>query len=119
MTMTSIEVCQGIEMLPVVDDMIKQEIDESHARLLWLTSAKDDSQMINSNHLQQLVDIYDQKGVHIEKLKKQCAHWRNVHSLTLKQKEMLTSLERHLVVFEKSCYQGLTEIQQIFTYETR
>ena len=110
---------QGIEMLPVADEMISEEINEAHARLLWLSSAKDTGQTVNSNHLQQFVEIYDEKNTQVTRLKAQCAHWRNTIHLTDKQKEMLTSLEHNLVTFEKACYRGLIEIQKIFECEVQ
>lgn len=104
---------QGIEMLPVADEMISEEVNEAHARLLWLSSAKDTKQIVNSEHLQQLIGLYDEKNMLVARLKAQCAHWRSTIHLTDKQKEMLTSLERSLVTFEKACYQGLVEIQKL------
>ena len=110
---------QGIEMLPVPDEMISEEINEAHARLLWLSSAKDTGQKVNSNHLKQFIEIYNEKSTQVTRLKAQCAHWRNTIHLTDKQKEMLTSLERSLVTFERACYQGLIEIQKMFKCKLR
>jgi len=104
---------QGIEMLPVVDEMISEEINDAHAELSWLSSAVSTNDDITNDHLQQLINRYEEKSTQADKLKEQCRLWRNTQYLSDQQKGMLTSLEGNLVRMEKVAQQVLMQIQKL------
>ena len=104
---------QGIEMLPVVDEMISDEINDAHAQLSWLSSTVSANDDMTNDHLQQLIDRYEEKSTQADKLKEQCRLWRNTQHLSDQQKDMLTSLEGNLVRMEKVAQQVLMQIKKI------
>ena len=104
---------QGIEMLPVVDEMISEEINDAHAQLAWLSSSVEANEVLTNDHLQKLIINYEEKSTQADKLKEQCRLWRNTQHLSEQQKEILTSLESNLVRIEKVSQQMLMQIKQI------
>lgn len=104
---------QGIEMLPVVDEMISDEINDAHAQLSWLSSTVSANDDMTNDHSQQLIDRYEEKSTQADKLKEQCRLWRNTQHLSDQQKDMLTSLEGNLVRMEKVAQQVLMQIKKI------
>lgn len=101
---------QGIEMLPVVDEMISKEINDSNDQLTFLSSA---NETFTSDHLQQLIATYEEKSSQANILKEQCRLWRNTQHLSEQQKALLTSLESNLVRSEKISQQVLIQIQKL------
>lgn len=100
-------------MLPVVDEMVSDDINDAHAQLTLLSKEQAEKEIFTNDHLQQLIDTYEEKSTQAHTLKEQCRLWRNTQHLSEQQKEMLSSLDTNLVKIEKVSQQILTQLQKL------
>ena len=106
---------QGIEMLPVIDEMVIENINDAHAQLSFLASKNQVKETLSNDQLQQLINTYEEKSNQAHLLKEQCRLWRNTQHLSDQQKLLLSSLELNLVRSEKVSQQILVEIHKQLT----
>ena len=103
---------QGIEMLPVADEMVNEALITAEAQLTQLSEEKAIVDVFTNDHFQQLICSYEEKGEQARSLKEQCRAWRNTPHLSDRQKTMLSTLETNLVTLEKLSQKILIQIQQ-------
>lgn len=103
---------QGIEMLPVADEMVSEALITAENQLAELSAGKAITDILTNDHLQQLINTYEEKGEQARALIEQCQVWRNTPHLNDRQKTMLSTLEVNLVALEKLAQKVLIQTQK-------
>lgn len=91
----------GIEMLPVVHELIESELGTAKEQLVTLEAVKNQPYKLDDHAVERLRHLYNEKLQQNPDLRGQCQRWHNEPYLSERQKKMLYLLGQDLAALEK------------------
>jgi len=91
---------RGLEMLPIANEMVNDDINDAHAQLTVLTQDLLLSEIFTNDRLQGLVNTYTIKIAQTDYIKYLSQQWRNHAHLSDQQKNILNSLDLGILRME-------------------